>query len=277
MDPHPLLRKYDIRPRRSLGQNFLVDPAALRSVVEAAELNPEDAVLEIGPGAGALTTELVERAGCVLAVELDPKLVALLQAELAGAHNLHVVQGDILKLAPTQELRVRCPCSPVLKVVANLPYYITSHALRRLMEAQPGPELIVTMVQKEVAQRAAASPPDMSLLAVAAQYYALPEVVAIVPAGAFTPQPEVDSAVLRLRMRAERPFPELPTETFFHVAAAGFGQKRKSLVNSLSSNLGIPKGEVAEALERAGAAPMARAQELSLEEWSRVCAALSTR
>ena len=274
LSPGPLLRKYGIRPRHRLGQNFLTSPRALAAVVEAAKLRPDDAVLEVGPGLGVLTAELARRAGCVLAVELDDALVGVLRGELGGRENLHVEQGDILALRHAEALREHCGEVGRYKVVANLPYYITSHVLRKLLEEEPRPELIVVMVQEEVAERAAAGPGQMSLLALSVQLYSGPEIVERVPAGAFTPRPDVDSAVLRLRVRDRPLFPDLPPERFFSIAAAGFGQKRKNLLNSLSSSLRLEKPIVEEALRSAGIEPSARAQQLSLEDWARLCRTL---
>lgn len=273
MDPRSLLKKYVVRPRQKLGQNFLVSPGALEAVLAAAELTPADAVLEIGAGTGVLTAELARRADRVVAVELDDSLVRLLDAELGHLSNLQLEHGDILRLLDSGFLQERFG-GQRYKVVANLPYYITSRLLRRLLEGEPSPELIVVMVQEEVAERAAASPPQMSLLAVSVQYYSYPSILSRVPAGAFVPRPEVDSAVLQLRLLDRSLFPEIPTDRFFRVVSAGFGQRRKGLANSLSSNLGIEKALVTRSLEAAGIAQLTRAQELSLEEWARVCTAI---
>ena len=270
MDPRPLLRRHNIHPKKKLGQNFLVSPAALESIVEAAELGPHDRVLEVGPGLGVLTRELLARAGCVLAVELDRALAAVLREELGASPNLRIAEADILKLDHAREVERLCGAGPY-KVVANLPYYLTSHVLRRLLETATKPELLVVLVQREVAERAVASPPGMSLLGLAVQYYGEPRIAAEVPAEAFVPRPEVDSAVLGIRVRRSLPFPDVPAERFFAVAAAGFGQKRKGLVNALSSNLRLDKAVVAATLEAAGVEPLARAEQLELEDWARIC------
>jgi 16S rRNA (adenine1518-N6/adenine1519-N6)-dimethyltransferase len=273
-DPRALLRRHGVRPRRSLGQNFLVSVPALEQIVAAAELDPSDRVLEIGPGVGTLTAELAARAGCVVAVELDETLVGVLRAELGRRDNLRIVHGDIVQLAHQELLARECGPGCRYKVVANLPYYITSHVLRKLLEEAPRPELIVVLVQAEVAARAAAEPGAMSLLALSAQLYAEPEIVARVPAEAFVPRPEVDSAVLRLRVRERALFPDVPPELFFRVASAGFGQKRKGLLNALSSNLALEKARVRAALAEAGIEPLTRAQQLDMEAWRRLCLTL---
>ncbi len=276
MNPASLLKKYGIRPRRRLGQNFLVSERALRQIIEAAELTSRDSVLEIGPGLGVLTEELVGLARCIVAVELDEALVRVLRERLGERANLTIHQGDVLELSHVELVRRCCGDAESYKAVANLPYYITSRVLRKLLEEEPRPKLIVVMVQREVAERAVASPPDMSLLAVSVQYYSVPRVVGIVRRGAFVPPPEVDSAILQLRTRAAPPFPDVPTEAYFRVVAAGFGQKRKRLANSLSANLGIEKSVVSSALDRSGINQQARAEQLSLEDWARICRELAS-
>ncbi len=185
-----------VRPSRELGQNFLIDGAALGEIVRAAELSPSDTVVEVGPGLGVLTYELVREAGRVVAIEFDRRMAMRLQGEL-DATNLDVVEGDVLRVAPETVL----DAGTRYKVVANLPYQITSAILRHFLEARPAPDLMVVMVQWEVAERIVASPPNMSVLAHSVQIYAEPEIVTRVPAASFIPPPQVDSAVLRLRRR----------------------------------------------------------------------------
>lgn len=266
-----MLRRQGIRPRKRLGQNFLLSEKAIAASVDAAELQSSDRVLEIGPGTGVLTAPLVERARCVLAVEIDADLVNLLRSQFSHRSNLTVLEADILKLDYVDALRRACPEGSGYKVVANLPYYITSRVLRLLLETVPRPELIVVMVQKEVGLRAVAAPPDMSMLAISAQYYSEPEIVATVPAGAFYPRPDVDSVIMRMRTRTEPPFPDVSTNELFRVASAGFGQKRKTLLNSISSNLGMDKSRTMSWLVAAGIPENARAEQLSLEDWARLC------
>ncbi len=270
-----LVRRYRIDPKRSLGQNFLVERAYLDRIVAAADLTPADRVLEIGPGLGTLTERLAAQAGSVVAVELDDRLIDLLRDRLAVWPNLRIVHGDILRLAPAS-LLAGSPQSEdfAYKVVANLPYYITSAVLRHLLEAEQRPELAVVMVQKEVADRICAQPGDMSLLAVSVQFYAAPRLVQRVPAGAFYPPPKVDSAVLRLDVYPQPVVSDVPPARFFEIARAGFGQKRKQLANSLSAGLGRPKSEVAAALRAAGIDPARRAETLALSEWRLAALAL---
>lgn len=260
-----LLRRFDLKPRKSLGQNFLVDESALAKVVAAAELTPADSVLEIGPGLGSLTRHLAQAAARVVAVELDQNLLTPLKHVLADYPNVEIVHGDILNLQPST---LNLPTG--YKVVANIPYYLTSAVIRHLLEAGTRPERIVLTVQKEVAQRLCAAPGELSLLAVSVQFYSEPRIVARIPAGAFYPQPEVDSAVVRLDVCA-RPAVDVPdTEMFFRVVKAGFGQKRKQLRNALSAGLALSSEAAAALLERAGIDPKRRAETLTLDEWGRL-------
>lgn len=285
-----VLRKHGLHLKKGLGQNFLADPIHLDRIVAAAELTRDDVVIEVGPGVGTLTARLAAQAGRVVAVELDSSLLPALRETLAGHDNVAIVQGDILQLdpaalamrlptpntgAPSESLPINHSPLPIThyKVVANLPYYITSAAIRHLLTAAPPPALLVLTVQREVAQRIVASPPQMSLLAVSVQYYAQPEIVARIPAGAFYPPPKVDSAILRLRVRS-RPAVDAPAdEIFFTVARAGFSQPRKQLHNSLKSGLSLPAETVQALLAAAEIAPQRRAETLTLEEWGRLAGA----
>jgi 16S rRNA (adenine1518-N6/adenine1519-N6)-dimethyltransferase len=260
-----LLRAYSLRPQKGLGQNFLEDPAILRRIVDAAELVPDDLVLEVGPGLGTLTRLLAANAGRVLAVELDGRLAAILSEILVDSSNVQIIHGDILTLDPADLFPVR-PAG--YKVVANLPYYITSAVLRHLLENPARPCLMVLTLQREVACRLVAGPGEMSLLAVSVQFYGQPRIVARIPAGAFYPPPQVDSAVVRVDVYHHPPIPVDDADSFFRVVRAGFGQRRKQLRNALSQGLGRPVGEVVAALERTGIAPQRRAQTLSLAEWA---------
>lgn len=271
-----LLKKYQLRPRKGLGQNFLADPFHLAKILEAAELTPTDIVVEIGPGPGPLTRLLVEEARQVIAVELDPNMVDLLEKEYGHYSNLTVVQADILQ---TDMSRLFEPLpfasrSPVYKVVANLPYYITSAVIRHLLEAALPPVRLVITVQKEVARRIVAEPGAMSLLAVSVQFYGQSELVHQIPAGAFYPPPKVDSAVVRIDTYDEPPVAVSNVDFFFRVVKAGFSQKRKQLKNTLAGGLQRSTDDVIEALEAAGVNPTRRAQTLSIEEWGRLAEAL---
>lgn len=269
---HPLLaaaRRLGIHPKRSLGQNFLLDDHHLARIADAARLSPTDNILEIGPGLGALTIHLARRAGHVVAVELDDRLIEFLRGQFGTLTHVEIVHGDILELDPAQVI-ARLP----YKVVANLPYYITSPILRHLLECAAPPVEAVLMVQKEVAERICAEPGKLSILAVSVQFYAQPQIVHRVPAGAFTPAPKVDSAVLHLALRNEPAVPQVAPADFFRVVRAGFGQKRKQLGNSLSANLAMPKEQALAGLAAAHIDPRRRAETLSLDEWGNLTQAL---
>lgn len=268
-----LLRKHGIHLKKGLGQNFLADPVHLDRIVAAAELVSDDVVLEIGAGVGTLTTRLAQRAGRVVALELDSRLLPALQETLAGQANVTIIQGDILKLAPSALVTEAMTAAIPYKVVANLPYYITSAAIRRLLTAAPPPQLTVLTIQREVAQRIVASPPNMSLLAVSVQFYTQPEIVARIPAGAFYPPPKVDSAILRLRPWPEPAVIVPDAGAFFQVVRAGFGQRRKQLRNALKSGLAISSDQAEALLSSAGISPQRRAETLTLDDWGRLSAA----
>jgi 16S rRNA (adenine1518-N6/adenine1519-N6)-dimethyltransferase len=252
-----------IRPKKGLGQNFLIDPADRARIVAAADLTRDDTVLEIGPGPGVLTELLVEQAGRVVAVELDDRLIPFLRERFAGQAHVSIVHADILETDPAQLIEGR-----PYKVVANLPYYITSAVIRHLLESNPAPDLLVLTVQREVAERMVAQPPNMSLLALGTQFYSTGKIVARIPAGAFYPAPKVESAVVRLDRRREPVAGDITSGQFFEVARAGFSQPRKQLRNSLAAGLGLPPSEVEVWLGRAGVDPKRRAETLTLAEWA---------
>lgn len=257
------LQALGVRSSRRLGQHFLVEPAALAHILEAAALGPDDAVLEVGPGLGVLTGELVRRAGRVVAVEVDHRLAGWLRERLAGVAHFVLVEDDILRRAPGALMG-----GGPYQVVANLPYAITSPVLRHLLEARPAPTRLVLMVQWEVARRITAAPPEMSLLALSVQFYARPEIVARVPAGCFFPAPRVDSAIVRLAV-APQPRVGVPPEAFFQLVRAAFAHPRQQLGKTLAAGLGRSRQEVAMALAAAGIDPRRRPETVALEEWAR--------
>lgn len=267
-----LLRKHGIRPRKRLGQHFLIDPAALSQVVGAAALEPGDSVLEIGAGLGALTVELARSAAEVMAVEVDHRLVGALREVVRGQPGVRIVEADILELDFEDLLGDR----PYL-VVANIPYNISSALIRRLTEADSSPKRIVLTIQRELAERAIAQPGQMSLLALTAQIYGAPSIQATVPPAAFYPQPQIDSAVLRIDKHPVKPIEAQQAAVVFALARAGFSQRRKMLKNAMAAGLRLAPAVVAEALEQAGVEAKARAQELSLEDWVRLAKALGDR
>jgi len=268
-----LLREYGLRPRKGLGQNFLTDTRVVERIIAAAEFAPDDTVIEVGPGLGVLTLRLAAAlpVGRLRAVELDRELTPRLAERLKDYPQAAVIEGDILKLNPV-ELSGGQP----YKVVANLPYYITSAVLRHFLSDPTPPTRLVVMVQREVAERMTAAPGQMSLLALAVQFYGTAKVMFSVPPAAFYPPPKIHSAVVRIDVYSsqERPLPNLDDATFFRIARAGFGQKRKQLINTLSSGLGLDKAAVGAALTGAGIAPSARPEQLGVEAWGRVVEAL---
>jgi 16S rRNA (adenine1518-N6/adenine1519-N6)-dimethyltransferase len=285
-DPRTLLHRYGLQPRKSLGQNFLVDPTAPDRIAACADLTREDTVLEVGAGVGTLTAALTARAGRVVAVETDPKLAGVLTTEMGAAANLEVVHGDILTLDPAELLAVTgdeaLPSPPLwgtrlphYAVVANLPYYITNAVVRHLLEARVRPSRMVLTVQQEVAERMVASPGDMSLLAVSVQFYGKPRVCLRLKRGAFYPPPKVASAAVRIDVYETQPFPVDDVGRFFRIVRAGFAQKRKQLRNTLASELSLAPQLVEERLRGTGIDATRRAETLSMAEWGQVYAALS--
>jgi 16S rRNA (adenine1518-N6/adenine1519-N6)-dimethyltransferase len=259
-----LLKHFGIKPQKGLGQNFLISDGILERIVDAAELDEEDVVVEVGAGLGTLTRRLAERAGRVIALELDERLIPLLRQVLAPYGHVQIVQGDILAFRPEELV------SAPYKVVANLPYYITSAILRHFLEAGAKPSRLVVTVQKEVAERIVAAPGEMSLLAVSVQLYGRPGVVAKAPAGAFYPSPGVQSAVVCIDTHSSPRLTREQEAGFFDLVRAGFAQRRKQLRNSLSQGLKLPVEEVVRVLRRAGLDEKQRPQELSVEEWVRL-------
>lgn len=259
------LRQLGIRARKGLGQHFLIDRRALSQIVAAAELCPEDVVVEVGPGLGALTRELARKSGRVLAVELDPQLASALQQSLADFPNVSVICADILELDLGQ-LKLQ---HQGYKVVANLPYYVAAPILRHFLEASLQPKLMVVMLQKEVAEKIVASPGNLGLLSLAIQLYARPRIVGRVPARSFYPPPKVDSAILRLEI-LEKPAVEADRGRLFEIARAGFSAPRKQLRNALSGGLGLPPPEITRWLKAAGIEQHRRAETLTLEEWAKL-------
>lgn len=277
LNVHQLLREFNLRPQKSLGQNWLVDESALARIASAAELGRQDTVLEIGPGLGSLTRHLAEKAGRVVAIELDDALIPPLRHVLADHSNVIIVQGDILRFDPVELVRPPAPSithPPSYKVVANLPYYITSVVIRHLLEASIHPALIVLTVQLEVAQRITAAPGKMSLLAVSVQLYGRPSIVAHVKPGAFYPAPKVDSAIVRIEPYDCPAVDVTDRDGFFAIVKAGFSQKRKQLHNALAAGLARTQIEIAATLERAGVDGRRRAETLTLDEWASIARAL---
>ncbi len=262
-------RSRNITPRKSLGQNFLVHDATASRIVESAGIQPDDLVFEIGPGVGALTGHIAQAAAHVIAIELDQTLIPHLEDAIAGATNVEIVRADALefdfaKAAEDAATRLKRDFAHV-RFVANLPYYITSAAIRHMLECGVRAASIVLTVQLEVAQRAAAKPPDMSLLAVSIQFYGTSEVLFRIPPGQFHPPPAVDSAVLRILPHPQPLYDD--AAWFFKWVKAGFSQPRKQLRNTLAAGAGIRKDAADALLQSAGIVPSRRAETLTIQEW----------
>lgn len=271
LDIPELLRIHGLRPDKRLGQNFLTDAAALERIVEASGVRESDTVLEIGPGLGSLTRYLAEAAHRVVAVELDARLLPALSQVLAPYPNVSVIEGDVLGLNPADliapdDLHTAGPLQ-TYRVVANIPYYITSALIRHLLEAEVKPICMALTVQREVAERICASPGEMNLLALSVQVYGRPKIESNIPAGAFFPVPKVDSAVVRIDLFDQPQVPPSRLDYFFRLAKAGFSQKRKTLRNALSGGMRWPKDKTEAILQTVGIDPMRRAETLALEEW----------
>jgi 16S rRNA (adenine1518-N6/adenine1519-N6)-dimethyltransferase len=259
-----LLAAEKLRPRRSLSQHFLTDVTALDAIVAAADLATGDRIVEIGPGLGVLTRRLLAAGASVLAVELDARLAAYLRRELDGVAGFELVEADALTLHPREIF----PGEP-FKLVANIPYHITSPLLHAFLEGERPPQLTVLLVQREVAERVAAPAGQMSYLSVFVQNVAQAEVVMTVPSRAFEPAPEVDSAILRLRRRAEPVVAPGPArEPFYRVVQAGFRQRRKQIHNGLARELPLSGTEARDALAACGIDGERRPQTLSVAEWA---------
>ncbi|OIP25581.1 ribosomal RNA small subunit methyltransferase A [bacterium CG2_30_37_16] len=252
-----ILKAHNMWAKKSLGQHFLIDEKALAKIIEASDISAEDTILEIGPGLGVLTRELLKHAGQVVAVEFDPKMAELLSSSISSkkiiVKNEHILKFNTAILPKNY------------KVVANLPYYITSPIIRNFLEAKNKPKSMTLLIQKEVAERIVSSPPN-SVLAVAIQYYGKPEIVDIVPASSFWPAPKVDSAIINIDVNKKLPLIGKEKD-FFRVVKAGFGERRKKLVNSLTGGLQISKEETIKILGESGIGIDARAEELSLDDW----------
>jgi 16S rRNA (adenine1518-N6/adenine1519-N6)-dimethyltransferase len=260
-----LLYAHHMRPNKSFGQNFLVDRNILQQIVETAELEPSDQVLEVGAGTGVLTRELARQARRVVAVELEQDMLTLLEKTTRGYDNVEIVARNLLYLDPQEVFGQEC-----YKLVANLPYYITAPTFRHFLESANPPRLLLVMVQYEVAQRIVAEPGDLSLLGVSIQFYGQPRILARVPARAFYPAPKVDSAILRVDVHAQAPLTPRERDSFFRVVQAGFSERRKQLHNSLAHGLHRKDEEIRGWLAAAGIEASRRAETLSIEEWLRL-------
>lgn len=266
-----LLSKYEAKPSKGLGQNFLIDKNTLKKIVNSADLKPTDTILEVGPGIGTLTRELAKIASKVIAVEKSQKMCDILKETLADFKNVEVIPGDILKsqipmlnAQPNPKFQV----PKTYKVVANIPYYLTSPLIRLFLESQNKPEEIILLVQKEVAQRICAKIPDMSLLSVSVQFYAEPKIIGYVSKNCFLPAPKIDSAIIKIvPFKADRHPMSISADLFFKVVKAGFLHPRKQLGNNLCAGLKLNREQVNLWLQSNKLMPSQRAETLSVQDW----------
>ena len=257
-----IIERYHLRPDKSLGQNFLTDPSILEKILQIAAVSEEDTVLEIGAGLGHLTAVLAKTARSVVAVEIDPRFIPVLEELLASFPNIRLVQGDILQLDPADLVE-----KEGYLVVANIPYYITSRIIRNLLESRRAPREIILTIQYEVARRICAQNGKLSLLALSVRMYGTPSLELRIPAGAFYPVPKVDSAVIKIDLQSGPLLPEPLRDKFFEIVKAGFTHNRKTLRNSLSKGLGWPTERTEKLLENAGIDPRRRAETIQINEW----------
>lgn len=272
--------KHGFRHSKSLGQNFLSDIHIIEDIVDGSDIEPEDLVIEIGPGMGVLTAAAAERAGKVIAVEIDKKLIPILKETLAEYDNVEVINADIMKTDLTEIVEANRPADGgKVRVIGNLPYYITTPIIMKLLEESVPADSITIMMQKEVADRIKAGPggKDYGALTVAVDFYCTITHVADAPKEVFVPRPKVDSAVIRLDLRKECPVDLIDHKIFFETVKGGFGQRRKTLLNSLTGVRGLPKPEIADALDAAGIDPKRRAETLSLDEFAAVANEIARR
>jgi len=262
-----LLSKYKTRAFKGWGQNFLVNRGILKKIIDSADLNPNDVVLEVGPGLGILTQGLAKKVKMVIAVEKDKKLCEILKSVLSdiGAKNVKIINADILKLKIKELIRGCKPEVESYKVVANIPYYLTSRLIRSLLELPTPPACLILTIQKEVAQRICAKPPRMNLLAVCVQFYAETKIISYISKNCFWPTPKVDSAIIKITPR-KTPLPVL-AENFFKVVKAGFSHPRKQIVGNLSNGLKINKEKISACLIKNKIDPSQRAETLSIKDW----------
>ncbi|WP_130863056.1 16S rRNA (adenine(1518)-N(6)/adenine(1519)-N(6))-dimethyltransferase RsmA [Bacilliculturomica massiliensis] len=275
--------RHNFRLTKSLGQNFLTDGNIVDKIVESAAAGPTDLIIEIGPGIGVLTAAAAAAAGQVVAVEIDRNLIPVLAETLKEYDNVEIINRDILKTDLTEVIgnyeKINGAERTGVKIIGNLPYYITTPIIMKILEDGVKADSLTIMLQKEVADRILAGPGTKiyGALSVAVQYYCTVSLVAKVPKEVFVPQPKVDSAVIRLDLRKEKPVELISEEAFFATVRGGFGQRRKTLLNSLTGVMGRTKEEIGEALKQAGIDPRRRAETLSIQEFADLANAIAGR
>lgn len=266
-----IIEKHGFRFSKSLGQNFLIDGNIIDKIIEGSNINAGDGIIEIGPGIGTLTQKLCENAEKVVAIELDNNLLPILEETLGDYNNVEIIHGDVLKVDLHQLIREKLE-DRMVKVVANLPYYITTPIIMKLLEEKLDIDKIVVMVQKEVAFRMKALPgnKDYGALSVAVQYYSKPEIIVDVPQNVFMPRPNVDSAVIMLDVYKAPAVQVKEQKLFFRVVKAAFGKRRKTLLNALANSIDLKKEEIEAVLKRSEIDPMRRGETLDIAEFARI-------
>jgi len=282
-----IFKSHGIKPNKILGQNFLIDKNVLNKIIDSADLKTSDVILEIGPGIGTLTKELAQKSGKVVAVEKDKNMLGILADTLKDYKNIEIIQGDALSVIPGLTRNPEYTGKPLdsrlrgndsggggndkegYKVVANIPYYLTSPLIRKFLEAENKPEFMVLMVQKEVAKRICAKPPRMSLLAVSVQFYAEPKVISYVSKNCFLPAPKVDSAIIKLTPKKNSDF-GFRISDFFTIVKYGFSHPRKQLLGNLIKSLKLNKKAAQDWLTSCNIKPTQRAETLSVEDWKKL-------
>lgn len=267
-----IFKKYNLAPNKLLGQNFLVDKAVLGKIVAAAEISEGDNILEIGPGLGTLTCALLEAGAKVLAIEKDKKLAGVLRDLFGANKNLKIISADfVIYGSPTSIKEVGLQAENLCyKVVSNLPYYITSPVIRKILSWREKPELAVFLVQKEVAERICEKPGQMSFISILTQFYGETEIRAVIKPSSFWPKPKVDSAILKIIPREKTKISESEENELWRLVKVGFSSRRKTLANNLSAGFHIPRAKIEEILKPLGFNEKVRAQELRVEEWVRL-------
>ena len=255
------------KTKKSLGQNFLINPHILDKIISAAEISKEDTVIEVGPGTGLLTKKLSEKAGRVIGVEKDHRLIEPLKEAFKNSPNVEIIEGDVLELNTQGQWQGRSLPSEY-KIVANIPYYITSNFIRTVSEEWPQPELMVLTIQKEVAQRIIAKPPHMNLLALSVQYYYEPKIIGYISKNNFRPVPKIDSAIIKLNPKTR--VGDTNIISLFNLMHIGFSEKRKQLIPLLAKGLKTEKDRLTELFKKTGLNPTVRAENLSLEQWQQL-------
>ena len=271
--------KHGFKHSKSLGQNFLSDKNIIDAIIQGSDIGPDDLVIEIGPGMGVLTAAAAEEAGKVVAIEIDKNLIPILKETLFLYDNIEVINADVMKTDLNAIVEEHHKLGGKVRIIGNLPYYITTPIVMKLLEDRVPADSITIMMQKEVADRIKAQPggKDCGAITVAVNFYCTVHHVANAPKEVFVPRPKVDSTVIRLDLRKEPPVDLIDEKTFFESVKNGYGQRRKTLLNSLTGTNGISKEQVAESLDAAGIDPKRRAETLDLEEFARVANEIAKR